>query len=99
LLLSKKKARRSAEVILEGTHKLNKDVPEWLAKNFNKAWKHYDQNDEGWLRYEECHTFMRYLMGPLNKLTMAPGSIADLETGGKKYKLNPKAEKTAVKHV
>lgn len=68
LMLARKAARRVSEIILEATHKLKHDeVPEWIESNFEDAWNHFDQNAEGWLRYEECHTFLRYLMGSLNK--------------------------------
>ena len=54
LLLSKKQAKRSAEVLLEACHKLQrKDVGAFVQANFEDAWNHYDQNNEGWLRYEE----------------------------------------------
>ena len=87
-LLSKEKARRAGEVILEAAHKLKEDqVPAWMDAHFEDSWKAFDQNNEGWLRYEECHTFMRHLIGRLNKFNVAPGSIADLSTGGAKYKV------------
>ena len=55
-VLSKKMGRRAAEVILEATHKLTKDkVPDYISKNFEDAWNYFDQNKEGWIRYEETH--------------------------------------------
>ena len=43
LMLSKKGAKRAAEVLLEACHKLPfKDVPNWIAKNFESTWKYYD---------------------------------------------------------
>jgi len=97
-LLSKEKARRAGEVILEAAHKLTEDqVPAWMDAHFEDSWKAFDQNNEGWLRYEECHTFMRHLIGRLNKFNVAPGSIADLSTGGAKYKVvEESAAKAAV---
>mmetsp|Transcript_18004 Transcript_18004/g.30654 ORF Transcript_18004/g.30654 Transcript_18004/m.30654 type:complete len:116 (+) Transcript_18004:308-655(+) len=93
LLLSKKKAYRAGQVILEATHKLSHaQVPSYMEQNFENSWQHFDQNGEGWLRYEECHTFMRYFMAHLNKFTLAPGSITDLESGGKKYPLTKEVE-------
>ena len=93
LMLSKKDAKRVGEVVLEATHKLSHaQVPAWIDKNFGQAWDHFDQNGEGWLRYEECHSFLRYLIGPLNKFAIAPGSITDLTSGGAAYKLTPEAE-------
>merc|ERR1719473_1657962 len=32
-----------------------------LAANFESSWDHFDQNHEGWIRYEESHTFQRHL--------------------------------------
>ena len=93
-MLSKEKARRAAEVILEATHKLKEnDVEPWVQKNFENSWNHFDQNHEGYLRYEETHTFMRHLMGHLNKFSVAPGSITDITSGGKAYKLSPAVER------
>merc|ERR1740117_2749780 len=75
-------------MILESAHKLMpKDVPAYLNKNFESAWNHFDQNHEGWIRYEETHTFQRHLQGKLNKLTNAPGSLGDMNSGGKVYPL------------
>ena len=85
-MLNKEKAKRAAEVVLEAAHKLEeKDVPAWIAKNFDSTWDSYDQNSEGWIRYEESHTFMRSLMGTLNKFSLAPGSISDLTSGANNY--------------
>ncbi len=42
---------------------------------------------------------MRFLLGKLNRFTGAPGSITDLSSGGKAYKLHystTKREKTPV---
>ena len=99
-MLSKKKARRVGEIVLEATHKLtHAQVPAWMKNNFQEAWEYFDQNNEGWIRYEEAHTFLKHLMGPLNKLTAAPGSIADLTSGGAAYPLAPEAELTPVGDV
>ena len=96
-VLSKKNARRSAEVALEAAHKLTAaQVPDWVNKHFETSWNHFDQNKEGWLRYEECHTFFRHMFGVLNKFNVAPGSISDVTTGGASYKLHPDVEKTPV---
>jgi len=35
---------------------------------------------------------MRHLMGRLNKFNVAPGSIADVSSGGKAYPLSTDAE-------
>ena len=81
-------AKLAAGTTLEATHKLKPaDVPAFLAKSFESAWNHFDQNHEGWIRYEETHTFQRFLMGQLNKFAGAPGSITDLSSGGPKYPL------------
>ena len=96
-MLSKKKGRRVGEVALEATHKLtHAQVPAWMKAHFNEAWNYFDQLDEGWIRYEEAHTFLKHLFGPLNKLTAAPGSIADMSSGGLAYPLTPEAEATPV---
>ena len=70
-----------------------------MKNNFEEAWNYFDQNDEGWIRYEEAHTFLHHLFGPLNKLFSAPGSIADLTSGGIVYPLSPEAETTPVGDV
>ena len=81
-------AKLAAGTILEAAHKLHPaDVPGYLDKNFETSWNHFDQNHEGWIRYEETHTFQRHLQGSLNKFAMAPGSIGDLSSGGKAYPL------------
>lgn len=100
LFLSKEKARRAGEIILEGAHKLNQEeVPVWMKQNFEKTWAKYDQNKEGFLRYEEAFTFMRALIGPKNKFKLAPGSISDVYSGGNQYKLDQPTEYTSVGHV
>ena len=87
-LLMKDDAKLAAGTVLEAAHKLKPaDVPAFLNKNFEGAWNHFDQNHEGWIRYEETHTFQRYLQGTLNKFKGAPGSITDLTSGGKAYPL------------
>jgi hypothetical protein len=92
LFLSKEKTRRAGEIILEATHKVKQeDVPQWMDKYFEDTWTHYDQNKEGFLRYEESHTFMRYLMNNKNKFVGAPGSITDMTTGGAAYKIKEDA--------
>ena len=42
---------------------------------------------------------MRHLMGPLNKFNIAPGSIADISSGGGQYKLPDAVQKTPVSQV
>ena len=87
-LLMKDDAKIAAGTVLEAAHKLApRDVPDFLEANFEKAWNHYDQNHEGWIRYEETHTFQRFLNGALNKFAGAPGSITDMNSGGAAYKL------------
>jgi len=88
-LLMKDQAKLAAGTILEAAHKLKPgDVPSFLDANFENSWSHFDQNHEGWIRYEETHTFQRHLMGSLNKFANAPGSITDLSSGGPVYPLN-----------
>ena len=85
-LLMKDDAKIAAGTVLEAAHKLQpSEVPAYLDANFENAWNHFDQNHEGWIRYEETHTFQRFLNGQLNKLALAPGSIGDLSSGGALY--------------
>jgi hypothetical protein len=87
-LLMKDEARLAAGTILEAAHKLKpSEVPAYLNANFEDAWNYFDQNHEGWIRYEETHTFQRHLQGKLNKFDGAPGSITDLTSGGVNYPL------------
>ena len=66
--MTKVNGRRASEILLEACHKLKvADVPAYVEKNFEEAWKNYDQNNEGWIRFEETHTFMRSFFGRLNK--------------------------------
>jgi hypothetical protein len=96
-LLMKDDAKLAAGTILEAAHKLKPaEVPGWLDTNFEKSWNHFDQNHEGWIRYEETHTFQRYMMGALNKFALAPGSIGDMTSGGKAYPLPFPAASEAV---
>ena len=61
-LLMKDDAKLAAGTVLEAAHKLSPaDVPAYLSKNFESAWDYFDQNHEGWIRYEETHTFQRFL--------------------------------------
>lgn len=88
LMLSRKMGRRTAEVLLEACHKLKrKDVRAFVQENFDDSWEYYDQNDEGWIRYEEAFQFVRHLFGRLNNFVLAPGSISDLSSGGTTYPL------------
>jgi hypothetical protein len=87
-LLMKDDAKLASGTVLEAAHKLAPgSVPAYLAKNFESAWNHFDQNHEGWIRYEETHVFQRFLNGSLNKFKNSPGSIMDLSTGGATYPL------------
>ena len=82
-LLMKDDAKIAAGTVLESAHKLNPNqVPDYLAYSFEDAWNHFDQNHEGWIRYEETHTFQRYLNGHLNGFYGADGSITDVAHGG-----------------
>ena len=87
-LLMKDDAKLACGTVLEAAHKLPpQSVPAFLAKNFEAAWNHFDQNHEGWIRYEETHVFQRFISGALNKFKNAPGSIMDLSSGGAQYPL------------
>merc|ERR1719163_1345721 len=101
-LLMKDDAKIAAGTILEAAHKLKPhEVPSYLDANFDPSWGHFDQNHEGWIRYEETHTFQRHLNGQLNKFANAPGSITDLSSGGPVYPLvyPLDAESVPVGHV
>ena len=87
-LLMKDDAKLAAGTVLEAAHKLKpSEVPSYLEANFENSWNHYDQNHEGWIRYEETHVFQRFLNGQLNKFAAAPGSIGDTTSGGVSYPL------------
>ena len=78
-ILLKQTAPKAAGVILEATHKLKgKEVPGYIKANFQKTWDRFDINNDGYIRAEETHTFMRSLMGKLNKFALAPGSLSDI---------------------
>ena len=49
-----------------------------MKANFEKAWDKFDINQDGFIKAEETHTFMRSLMGKLNKFALAPGSLSDI---------------------
>ena len=78
-ILMKEKAPKAAGVILEATHKLKgAQVPGYIKANFEKTWSRFDINGDGFIKAEETHTFMRSLMGKLNKFALAPGSLSDI---------------------
>jgi hypothetical protein len=78
-ILLKTTAPKAAGVILEATHKLKgTQVPGYIKANFDKSWDKFDINADGFIRAEETHTFMRSLMGKLNKFALAPGSLSDI---------------------
>jgi hypothetical protein len=90
-------AKLAAGTALEASHKLKPtEVGGYLDTNFENAWNHFDQNHEGWIRYEETHTFQRFLNGNLNKFAAAPGSIGDLNSGGANYVLPFPADSESV---
>ena len=96
-LLMKDDAKVASGTTLEAAHKLKPaEVPGYLDAHFESAWDHFDQNHEGWIRYEETHTFQRFLNGQLNKFSAAPGSLGDLSSGGKTYPLPYPAASEAV---
>ena len=80
-ILMKGTAPKACGVILEATHKLKgNQVPGYMKANFEKAWEKFDINSDGFIKAEETHTFMRSLMGKLNKFALAPGSLSDIGT-------------------
>jgi hypothetical protein len=96
-LLMKGDGKIAAGTILEAAHKLKPaEVPAYMEANFENAWNHFDQNKEGWIRYEESHTMQRYLQGKLNKLDGASGSIGDLASGGVNYNTLPAGDDATV---
>merc|ERR1712032_1242359 len=46
------------------------------------VWEDFDVNADGFIKAEETHTFMRSLMGKLNKFALAPGSLSDIGAAG-----------------
>ena len=81
-ILMKATAPKACGVILEATHKLKgSQVPGYMKANFEKAWAKFDINEDGFIKAEETHTFMRSLMGKLNKFALAPGSLSDISSG------------------
>ena len=98
-ILMKSTAPKAAGVILEATHKLKgNQVPGYMKANFEKAWEKFDINGDGFIKAEETHTFMRSLMGKLNKFALAPGSLSDIgaATGGASKAAAPAVEKKVV---
>merc|ERR1711903_249757 len=92
-ILMKSTAPKAAGVILEATHKLKgAQVPGYMKANFEKAWSRFDINSDGFIRAEETHTFMRSLMGKLNKFALAPGSLSDIGDVGAVAKASPEAQ-------
>ena len=90
-ILMKSTAPKAAGVILEATHKLKgSQVPGYIKQNFEKAWEKFDINGDGFIKAEETHTFMRSLMGKLNKFALAPGSLSDIATGAEVEMKAPK---------
>ena len=86
-------APKACGVILEATHKLKgNQVPGYMKANFEKAWEKFDINQDGFIKAEETHTFMRSLMGKLNKFALAPGSLSDIGTAAD---VNTKSGKTS----
>lgn len=82
-ILLKATAPKAAGVILEATHKLKgSQVPGYIKANFERTWNNFDINADGFIKAEETHTFMRSLMGKLNKFALAPGSLSDIGSAG-----------------
>lgn len=93
-ILMKSTAPKAAGVILEATHKLKgTQVPGYIKANFDKAWDKFDINADGFIKAEETHTFMRSLMGKLNKFALAPGSLSDI--GAAAPQVSPEAQSLA----
>ena len=91
-------APKACGVILEATHKLKgNQVPGYMKANFEKAWEKFDINQDGFIKAEETHTFMRSLMGKLNKFALAPGSLSDIGTAADVNTKSKDAKKAPVK--
>merc|ERR1719460_1558998 len=92
-ILLKSTAPKAAGVILEATHKLKgTQVPGYIKANFDHAWDKFDINADGFIKAEETHTFMRSLMGKLNKFALAPGSLSDIGAAGPSVAATPSPE-------
>jgi hypothetical protein len=99
-ILMKTTAPKAAGVILEATHKLKgNQVPGYIKANFEKAWAKFDINQDGFVKAEETHTFMRSLMGKLNKFALAPGSLSDIAGGSMVQESAPKPTRQAAAPV
>jgi len=99
-ILMKTTAPKAAGVILEATHKLKgSQVPGYLKANFGKTWDRFDINGDAFIKAEETHTFMRSLMGKLNKFALAPGSLSDIADQADKKKAPAKKIAPAPKKV
>jgi len=82
-ILMKKDGPRACSIVLEATHKLKgPQVPGYIKANFDKVWNDFDVNEDGFIKAEETHTFMRSMMGKLNKFALAPGSLSDIGGAG-----------------
>ena len=91
-------APKACGVILEATHKLKgNQVPGYMKANFEKAWEKFDINQDGFIKAEETHTFMRSLMGKLNKFALAPGSLSDIGTAADVNTKSKDAKKSPAK--
>lgn len=64
-------------------------VPGYIKANFDKAWDKFDINADGYIKAEETHTFMRSLMGKLNKFALAPGSLSDIGASAQSVSSSP----------
>ena len=96
-ILMKGTAPKTCGVTLEATYKLNgNQVTGYMKTNFEKAWEKFDINQDGFIKAEETHTFMRSLMGKLNKFALAPGSLSDIGTSAD-VNASKKEAKKAVK--
>lgn len=99
-ILLKKDGPKAASVILEATHKLkSSQVPGYIKANFDKAWTNFDINEDGFIKAEETHTFMRSLMGKLNKFALAPGTLSDVTNTSVTQSLVEEAPKPKPKKV
>ena len=75
-IISKEDALKAGAECLEGIKGLRgKDLETFMTNHFAEAWDNSDVNGEGAISFEEAHTFQRMLMGKLNKLGKADGTL------------------------
>ena len=67
-----------AEVLLVTKQVSEAKMEAYMGEFFPRTWAKFDINNSGEIDITESHTFMRSLMGRLNKFVLAPGSLTDI---------------------